>query len=246
MFLLPRSAFAVRKTRHKGRGVVARADITPGAVIGDYLGTIRRPPRDDRATSHADQPYAMYRNERELIDPDPSSVGIHLINHGCEPNCGIALHRGHVLYVATRRVFAGEELVVSYWLPTPDRDEPWNRCACGAVHCRGVMDLPEVEYRATEAYWDRAAGVLMERRVVPSGASLPPLPRYPARVSDISAHALWGSATRAARRFDDRRLPRVRELRARMREAGRKLRFQRIGLLVEGLLVGGGVIGRRF
>jgi hypothetical protein len=244
MFVLGSEAVVVRRTRAMGRGVFARRAVEPGAVVGDYVGTVRRPPRRGEPQSHADQPYAMHRNARELIDPDPRAPGVHWINHGCEPNVAIALHRGHVLYVATRRVFAGEQLLVDYWLPPPDAGGAFHACACGAPHCRGVMELDARALAASDRYWWRAAGAAMARRVAPYGEPVPPLARYPARVRDVPEHPAWGSTARPALACDDRALPPRAALRRRVRETGRRLAFARLGLRVDAVLAGGELVAR--
>jgi hypothetical protein len=187
----------------------------------------------------------MHRNAREIIDPDPRVSGIHWINHGCEPNVGIALHAGRVLYIATRRIFPREALRVDYWLPPPENGDPaWHRCACGAAHCRGVMELSPADLAATDRYWWRAAGAAMARRVVPYGEPLPPLARYPARVRDVPAHPVWGSCARAPLRCDDHSLPARAETRRRIRDTGRRIAFVRLGLRADAVLADGTFIGR--
>lgn len=59
-----------------------------------------------------------------------------------EPNVGI---QGQILFVAMRRIRAGEELTIDYAMFGADtRRMP---CACGAASCRGVI---------TSADWRRA------------------------------------------------------------------------------------------
>jgi hypothetical protein len=56
-----------------------------------------------------------------------------MINHACEPNCGI---RGDVVLVALRDIAVGEELAYDYAMSdASDYDE--FACRCGASGCRG-------------------------------------------------------------------------------------------------------------
>ena len=72
-----------------------------------------------------------------------------LVNHSCEPNCGII---GSCLLVVTMRdVAAGEELCFDYTMTdTNDYDE--FVCSCGTPSCRGLITggdwkLPELQER---------------------------------------------------------------------------------------------------
>ena len=58
-----------------------------------------------------------------------------LVNHSCEPNCGII---GSCLVVALRDIAVGEELCFDYAMTdTNDYDE--FVCACGTASCRGLI-----------------------------------------------------------------------------------------------------------
>ncbi|HYO91128.1 MAG TPA: SET domain-containing protein-lysine N-methyltransferase, partial [Pyrinomonadaceae bacterium] len=55
-------------------------------------------------------------------------------NHSCEPNLGV---RGQVVFVAMRRIEAGEELTHD-WAMTDDDDYEME-CRCGSRSCRKVI-----------------------------------------------------------------------------------------------------------
>ena len=55
-------------------------------------------------------------------------------NHSCDPNLGV---RGQIVFVAMRRVEAGEELTHD-WAMTDD-DDYVMQCRCKAVNCRRVI-----------------------------------------------------------------------------------------------------------
>jgi hypothetical protein len=73
---------------------------------------------------------------------------IELINHSCEPNCGVLLPLEAELLkvVALRRIEAGEEITTDY--ATHDYEIRFmpERCLCGSPLCRtritGYRDLP--------------------------------------------------------------------------------------------------------
>lgn len=55
-------------------------------------------------------------------------------NHSCEPNLGV---RGQIIFVAMRRIEAGEELTHD-WAMTDDDDYELE-CRCGAKGCRKII-----------------------------------------------------------------------------------------------------------
>ena len=55
-------------------------------------------------------------------------------NHSCEPNMGV---RGQIVFVAMRRVAAGEELTHDW--ATTDDDDYELECRCGAASCRKTI-----------------------------------------------------------------------------------------------------------
>ena len=55
-------------------------------------------------------------------------------NHSCEPNIGV---RGQIVFVAMRRIAAGEELTHDW--ATTDDDTYRMECLCGAHACRRII-----------------------------------------------------------------------------------------------------------
>src|SRR5688572_23097271 len=122
MLLLPEAtwemrgrAFSSADADKANRGIFATRSIRAGTVVGDYLGLLI--PTEQEAEYETGQDvYLMAYDERLSIWPDTTRLGVHVVNHSCEPNVGIVTYRGHTLYVALRRIHAGEELLVSYLL----------------------------------------------------------------------------------------------------------------------------------
>jgi hypothetical protein len=243
MFLLPSGSIAVKRVGREGRGVIACRHIEAGTVIGDYLGVAMRP--QPVKWKDAEPFYLMLRNDRSAIQPDPERPGVHLVNHSCEPNLGIRPYHGHVLFIATRRVFPGEQLTVDYWLyPPPSvlgkrrrRGGEWapDRCACGSPGCRAVIEIPARKVPEIERFWRRTGGKRMEEPLVPNGREIPPLRRYPDALADEPIYDLFGSRARRAIEHADRRLPDRDEIRRRIRSTGCRLAFPRIGLTAVGV-----------
>lgn len=247
MFLIPEYSWEMRGRAYTSddygkhnRGIFATAPIRAGTIIGDYLGLLIPNEREADYETGRDV-YLMYYDERVSIWPDQTQPGIHIINHSCEPNCGIVTHRGHSLYVALRRIHADEEITVSYLLgPLDDECAPCrHRCACRARTCTGVMHLPIDRYVAWRQFDDRQSA-----RTQPEPAEayqlLQPLDRYPRSVPDGGFHGIFASPEQPPLVRRDDRLPDVASLRRDLRRTGRRLSYPRLGLTV--LSVEGAII----
>ncbi|MEO8191111.1 MAG: SET domain-containing protein-lysine N-methyltransferase [Acidobacteriota bacterium] len=128
-----------------GRHVHATRAIEPGTLIIEGWG-----PRLPSRTRHSFQVDV----DTHVLVPGP----IELINHSCDPNCGVLLPRGaqSLQIYARRLIAAGEELRTDYasfeweieFMPSP--------CLCETALCRGSVtgykDLPEARRREYEPY----------------------------------------------------------------------------------------------
>lgn len=117
----------VRRTKKFGRGVFAKSKIRKGEEIASFDGPFFDDDFDewnDDLRNHAIQcGPALWRD----------SVGIaRLINHSCDPNCGI---RGKFKVVAMRDIAPGEHITWDYEMT--ERSSWWKmRCRCGSPLCR--------------------------------------------------------------------------------------------------------------
>jgi hypothetical protein len=214
------------------RGIFATRTLPAGTVIGDYLGLLIPNEREAKYEAGKDV-YLMYYDEHVSIWPDVAQPGVHVVNHSCEPNCGIVTHRGHSLYVALRAIHPGEELTVSYLLrPIDEECAPCRHaCWCRTRSCTGTMHLPIDRYVAWKRFDDRAS-----RRSPPAPAEaytvLQPLDQYPARIRDRGFHPIFGSTALPPKVMPDERLPGVSALRREIRRTGRRLAYPALGLTV--------------
>jgi hypothetical protein len=241
MLLIPEDAWEMRGRAFsaddygKGnRGIFATRLIRAGTVIGDYLGLLIPNEKEDEYETGKDT-YLMYYDELVSIWPDQRQPGLHIVNHSCEPNCGISTYRGHTLYFALRTIHAGEELTVSYLLGPIDGDcAPCRHaCWCRARSCTGTMHLPIDRYVAWKRFEDRQ-GKRARSAPVEAYTMLQPLDRYPARIPDRGFHAIYGSAERPPKIMRDDRLPDVASIRRAIRRTGRRLAYPALALTVLG------------
>lgn len=120
----------VRGTKRYGRGVFAMADIDKGEMIAEFDGPILDDDFDGWTKdllNHAIQvDRTKWRDSKGLA---------RLINHSCDPNCGIK-RRNRI--VAMRPITKGEEITWDYEMTEKSR---WWRmkCKCGSPLCRKVI-----------------------------------------------------------------------------------------------------------
>lgn len=234
MFLLPDDYWEVRNTPKKGRGVFAKKNIEGGTVIGDYLGRILK---DDDPEKENEGFYEMSYTDDTSIWPNINSNGIHLINNSCTPNCFMYSYKDHMLYFALRKIFAGEELTVSYCLSPIDNDcSPCHHtCHCGSEFCTGSMHLTKEHYDRWKAFDDSCRKDL----VIPPfsfGDELPKLTSYPKTIEDDDVFPLFGAQNKETYTLLDTKLPPNHELRKLIRETGQRLAFTNINMTVCGMI----------
>ena len=134
----------VRRTRKFGKGVFAVEAICKGEVIAEFDGLDiddNYEPWTDDLFQHAIQyAKASWRD----------SCGIaRLINHSCEPNCGI---KKLFKIVAMRDIQAGEHITWDYEMTEKN---PWfkMKCKCGSAKCRKVIgDYRKMPRAVRESY----------------------------------------------------------------------------------------------
>lgn len=234
MFLLPADSWEIKKITKKGRGVFAKKDIEAGTIIGDYLGKILS---DDAEEKENEGFYEMYYTENTSIWPDPKSPGIHLINHSCEPNSFMYTYQGHTLYFATRKIFTDEEITVSYCLAPIDKDcDPCEDiCHCGSEICTGTMHSNQERYDKWRAFDD----AMSKDFTIPPfslGDPLEKLPMYPEIIEDNAIYPLFGTHNHPPLLREDAKIPSQKELRKLIRESGRKLHFQKLNIIIWGIV----------
>jgi SET domain-containing protein len=128
-------------------GVYAGELIPKGRKIIEYTGE-----RCNRKVTaqRADGPlnYLFTLDSYWTLDGSVGGSGAQYVNHSCEPNCHAWIYKGHILYMASRDIRAGEELTIDYHF---EPDVPEVKCSCGAANCRGTINLkPEPRQKAAK------------------------------------------------------------------------------------------------
>ncbi len=179
MIFLAEKYWEVKKTKNKGRGIFAKRDISSGVIIGDYIGKVFRT-KDFDIDADKDKLFLMYYHDAASIYPDLTKSGIHLLNHSCTPNSWLYIYKGHTLAFTLRKIFAGEELTISYLLAPISNFEKncTHKCSCESSNCRKTMHLSEEKYhqwRAFQASQEKKS----KRAKIRYGSILKLLPSYP-------------------------------------------------------------------
>ena len=117
----------VKRTRKLGRGVFAKEAIRRGEVIASFDGPIFDGDFDawtDDLRNHAIQiGREKWRDSKGIA---------RLVNHSCDPNCGI---KRLTSIVAMRDIAAGEQITWDYEMT--EKSSWWRmRCRCGSERCR--------------------------------------------------------------------------------------------------------------
>ena len=116
----------VRSTKKYGKGVFAKAPIKKGEIIARFDGPTYQ--EWDYWTDYLFDHVIQYAPKRWR-----TSNGIaKLLNHSCDPNCGI---KARFNVVAMRDIKKGEEITWDYEMT--ERSTHWHlKCKCGSPLCR--------------------------------------------------------------------------------------------------------------
>jgi len=249
MFLIDRSSYEIRAIGRKGKGVFARREIPAGTIVGDYLGRIVSDKEAARLEKKLGGHYYSFEyigRNKSIFPVDCQAPGVHLINHSCAPNCATTDIKGHNVYYALRHIFKGEELTVDYEFD-PESDGGPAPCFCDSPFCRGTMHArmkkPTIARKSALGHKQKKKGGFQDKpgkyQVVPIGEFLPPLAKYPANIPDSvqrngQVNDLYANLNVAPLTCPESVLPKLSELRRRLRTSGRPLRFAKLNLTILG------------
>jgi hypothetical protein len=136
-----------------GQGVFATRDFAAGEIV---MVCVAAGPADGNDV-HANQVGATAWVHEEGLAP--------MLNHSCDPNCGVRLAGDGDDYElrARRPIAAGEEITFDYAMRNHVVEHVSSACLCGTTACRGTItgwrDLP-ADRKA--AYGDLVAPYLLE------------------------------------------------------------------------------------
>lgn len=122
-------------TNHLGKAIFATVDINKGEFVQEFTGKILR----EKFIPHS---YSGSRDRYMQVGPDeymgPSGDFDDLINHSCDPNCGMRFDSRGTYLVAIRDIKEGEEVTWDYSTTLLSTD--WvMKCRCRQPSCRKVI-----------------------------------------------------------------------------------------------------------
>jgi len=121
-----------------GKGCFATIPFKKRHKIAEYAGE-KITNAEARRRAHRKMLRICEINNRWSLDGSRGGNGTHYINHSCTPNAFMAIIRDHILFFARRDIKPGEEITIDYETTLHDDDK---RCICGAMSCRGTINLP--------------------------------------------------------------------------------------------------------
>ncbi|TPP65275.1 Myeloid/lymphoid or mixed-lineage leukemia, partial [Fasciola gigantica] len=136
---------AVHPSRIHGRGLFALRGFREDEMIIEYLGErIRNLVCETREIRYraAGVDCYMFRIDPEwVIDATYAGNAARFINHSCEPNCYAKVisveDKKHIVILAQRRIYPGEELTYDYRFP---KESDKLLCNCGSYMCRRYLN----------------------------------------------------------------------------------------------------------
>ncbi len=115
-------------------GVFATEPIDAGTTVAAFGGIVVDG-AELRALGDGVCHHALQIDDDLFLASVPPFDPADLVNHSCDPNCGIV---GSVLMVTRRPVAAGEELCFDYAMTDSDGYDEFE-CRCETNECRGVV-----------------------------------------------------------------------------------------------------------
>ncbi len=165
-YLSPKAA--VRASPIHGRGLFAAVSIQTGEIVwvkGGHIFT--------RGTLEEIAPVlgpAEIQVADDLfigpLEPGEREGSMIFSNHSCDPNIAV---QGQIVFVALRRIAAGEELTHDW--ATTDDDNYTMQCRCGAAGCRGTITGKDWQRRDLQRKYRGLFSWYLQRKIDALAAS---------------------------------------------------------------------------
>ena len=121
-------------------GVYAAELIPPNRKVIEYTGELISRRETKRRADSNEMIYLFTVDNYWTKDGSVGGSGAEYINHCCDPNIRTVILKGHILYMSLKLIQPGEELTVDYRF---DKKCETVICKCGALTCRGTINLKE-------------------------------------------------------------------------------------------------------
>jgi len=159
-YLAPKAA--IQSSPIHGRGLFAIGEFQPGEIVcvkGGYIFTRAilkelTPVLGPAEIQIADD---LFIGPRDIGEREGAMI---FSNHSCDPNIGV---QGQIVFVALRRIAAGEELTQDW--ATTDDDDYSMQCRCGAAGCRGTITGRDWQNEALQRRYRGMFSWHLERKI---------------------------------------------------------------------------------
>jgi hypothetical protein len=121
----------MRVTPGKGSGSFVISKISKGEIVASFGGNVINQSELTNYSADRVSRSLQLNNDQYLLSGDIPEAG-DMINHSCEPNCGMAGTSG---VQALSDIEVGEELSFDYAMSDSSQYDEFN-CACGKDKCR--------------------------------------------------------------------------------------------------------------
>ena len=121
----------MRVTPGKGSGSFAISKISKGEIVASFGGNVINQSELTNYSTDRVSRSLQLNSDTYLLSGDVPEAG-DMINHSCEPNCGIA---GTSSVQTLRDIEIGEELTFDYAMSDSSQYDEFT-CACGKDKCR--------------------------------------------------------------------------------------------------------------
>jgi SET domain-containing protein len=122
-----------KSSKIAGKGVFATEDLKPGTKLLQFTGPTMTA---DEASGNMEE-YTLQVGRNKYFGP--SGKLDDLVNHSCDPNCGLKLLDDQVWLVSFRPILEGEELTFDYSTTVGPNDGWMMTCLCGSKECRSSI-----------------------------------------------------------------------------------------------------------
>ena len=147
----------MRVTPGKGSGSFAISKISKGEIVASFGGNVINQSELTNYPTDRVSRSLQLNSDTYLLSGDVPEAG-DMINHSCEPNCGIA---GTSSVQTLRDIEIGEELTFDYAMSDSSQYDEFT-CACGKDKCRVKIDGMDWQKKDLQAKYSKYFSAYIE------------------------------------------------------------------------------------
>ena len=153
----------LRVTPGKGSGSLTVSKISKGEIVASFGGNVINQSELTNYSADRVSRSLQLNSVTYLLSGAVPEAG-DMINHSCEPNCGMA---GTSSVQALRDIEIGEELSFDYAMSDSSQYDEFN-CACGKDKCREKITGMDWQKKDLQAKYNKYFSAYIESLIKPS------------------------------------------------------------------------------